>query len=173
MALDRTKTRSLRPILQAAVIFIVAALLAGLLPPSSAGAVTCKFKHKVKQGETLIYIANLYGVGWDKVADANQLNPPYTVIEAMVLCIPEGEKPSTTTGETNKDDKNPATLQVVPGITKLLVSVENFSKKTSYFVRVSQQVAWPLRKLVSSPPTKKAILPAGSACRNSLAERRR
>lgn len=138
MTFDQLKTRSLRPYMKAAAVLIILTLLAGLLPLSSAGAVTCKFKHKVKQGETLTYIANLYGVGWEKVADANQLNPPYTLIEAQVLCIPEGEKPSNSETDDTKDDgkKNPS-LQVVPGLTKVLVSVENFSAKTSYFVRVT------------------------------------
>ncbi len=135
MVFEKTKIRLMRPIARAAFLLIIVSLLVGMLPATSVGAVTCKFKHKVKQGETLIYIANLYSVGWEKVADANNLNPPYTLIEGQVLCIPEGEKPSGTT--TNTDDKNPATLQVVPGLNNVLVSVENFSKKTSYFVRVT------------------------------------
>ena len=134
MDFEHSGTKSRNTFTAVMMVVLTLTLLAGLLPQSSAGAVTCKFKHKVSQGETLIYIANLYAVGWEKVADANNLQPPYTLIEAQVLCIPEGEKPA---GTTNDNDKNPPVLQVVPGQNKILVSVENFGKKTSYFIRVS------------------------------------
>jgi LysM repeat protein len=134
MDFDQSRTKSRKVFAGVLMVLLIVTLLAGLLPQTNAGAVTCKFKHKVKQGETLIYVANLYGVGWEKVADANNLQPPYTVVEGQVLCIPEGDKPS---GTETANKKNPASLQVVPGMNRILVSVENFSKKTTYFVRVT------------------------------------
>lgn len=135
MELDHQMTKSTRtfPLLLAA--FLILTLVVSALPTSLASAVTCKFKHKVQEGETLIYIGNLYSVDWVKIADANNLNPPYTVTAGQVLCIPEGEKPANTTSSTNKETKN-ATLQAVPGMNEILVSVENFPPKVSYYIRI-------------------------------------
>lgn len=117
-------------------IMIVLTLLVSAIPQSAAMAVTCKFKHKVLQGETLIYIGDLYTVDWLKIAKANNLNPPYTVIAGQVLCIPEGEKPANTTTTTTTKGKGPS-VQIVPGLNRVLVSVENFAKKTTYFIRIT------------------------------------
>ncbi len=133
MKLQSLKFWSNRPFRMALSLALVFTLLVSALPQSSASAVTCKYKHKVLQGETLMYIADLYGVSWQKIADASDLTAPYTITAGMKLCIPEGEKPPEVETE---DLAKGATLQVVPGINKLLVSVENFHKKTSYFVQI-------------------------------------
>jgi LysM repeat protein len=132
MDFDRPKSRSITTI--GVLIFIVLAvtLIVSSIPQSSASAVTCKWKHKVVQGETLTYIANLYQVGWEKIADANDLTAPYPLVVGQVLCIPAGTNPSLT-----KTPGSSASLQVSPGINKVLVSVENFAKKTNYYVRIS------------------------------------
>lgn len=113
---------------------MVAALLISALPQTQAAAVTCKFKHTVQQGETITYIANLYQTDWEDIADANNMQPPYTIIVGTVLCIPEGENVGNTTATPKKGGN--ATLSVVPGLGHIMISVENFPKKTSYYVRV-------------------------------------
>lgn len=137
MEFNQTKTRQQKTFVVMLSILLVFTLLVSAFPQASVSAVTCKFKHKVVQGETLIYIGNLYTVDWLKIAQANNMSPPYTVAVGQVLCIPEGEKPANTTStSTTNDGKSPA-IQVVPGLSQILVSVENFSKRTSYYVRVS------------------------------------
>ena len=118
-----------------ASLVLLLALLVSVLPQGSAAAVTCKYKHKVLEGETLIYLGNYYQVYWSKIADANNLQPPYAISAGQVLCIPEGENPSTTTTTGSKDKKEPV-LQAVLGLSDITVGVENFAPKTSYYIRL-------------------------------------
>lgn len=115
-------------------ILLVLALLASALPQMPAAAVTCKFKHKVEAGDTIHYLANLYGVTWEEIAEANDLQPPYTITVGQVLCIPGGTAPANTPKPADKG-KEPK-LEVVPQLSHVYVSVENFQPKTSYFVRI-------------------------------------
>ncbi|MCC7130186.1 MAG: LysM peptidoglycan-binding domain-containing protein [Anaerolineae bacterium] len=117
-------------------IALVLTLLVSAIPQTAAQAVTCKFKHTVLQGETLIYLGNLYNVDYLKIAKANNLNPPYALIVGQVLCIPEGEKPANQPTKPAEKGKGPS-VQVVPGMNRILVSVENFAKKTTYFIRIT------------------------------------
>ena len=135
MILNQPQTAIRRSTTLVVCVALVLTLLLSALPQSQAAAVTCKYKHKVLQGETLTYIANLYGIDWTKIASANSMSTPYTVIPGQVLCIPGGEKTSGTTTTTKKGKEPVFTVSV--GLSKLLVSVENFPKKTSYYVRVS------------------------------------
>lgn len=136
MEFDQKKNQPSKQIVLVMSIVLILTLLVSALPQSAASAVTCKFRHTVLQGETLIYLGDLYNVDWLKIADANNLVPPYTVTAGQVLCIPEGEKPANTTTTTTESGNAPA-IQVVPGQNRILVSVENFAKKTSYFIRIS------------------------------------
>jgi LysM repeat protein len=135
MKLSKSETKLTRSVTLLICLTLVLALVLSVIPQSQAAAVTCKYKHKVVQGETLTYIANLYGTSWDKIAAANNLQPPYTVAPGQVLCIPEGDK-NTNATPVSKKGKEPV-LQVSSGLSMVLVSVENFPKKTSYYVRVS------------------------------------
>jgi LysM repeat protein len=136
MEFDQLRTRSKRPLSGLLLLLLAITLIVAMLPQGTAEAVTCKFKHKVQEGETLIYISYLYGIDWQLIAEANKMTAPYLVAPGQTLCIPEGTKPSNTNTSTTTS-KN-ATLQVVPGQNEILVSVENFGKKTSYYIRV-----WP------------------------------
>jgi len=128
------RTMSNRLFAAVVIGLLVFTFFVSMLPQFSADAQACKFRHTVKQGETLIYIGNLYGVDWLEVAKENKLQPPYTVVAGQVLCIPSGTKPASTPGSQNTGGA--PTLQVVPGHNEILVSVENFPKKTGYYVRV-------------------------------------
>lgn len=126
------KTRSVTTVGVLILAVLALTLIISAIPQTSATAVTCKWKHKVQQGETLTYIANLYQVGWEKIAAANNLTAPYAIVVGQVLCIPEGVKPDMT-----KTPGANASLQVSPGINKVLVSVENFAKKANYYVSIT------------------------------------
>ncbi len=73
MKLQNLELWSNRPFRLVLSLVLVFTLLASAFPQFSASAVTCKYKHKVLQGETLMYIADLYGVSWQKIADASNL----------------------------------------------------------------------------------------------------
>jgi LysM repeat protein len=111
-------------------------LLMSALPQRPAEAQACKFKHTVEAGDTIHYLANLYGVSWDEIAEANDLPPPYTITVGQVLCIPGGTAPANQATKAPTGGNKPS-LEVVPvGFNHIYVSVENFARKASYFVRI-------------------------------------
>lgn len=115
-------------------VILMLTLVVSALPQMPAAAVTCKFKHTVEAGDTIHYLANLYSVTWEEIAKANDLLPPYTITVGQVLCIPGGSAPAQSTKPANADKK--PSLEVVPSLSHVYVSVENFQPKTSYFVRI-------------------------------------
>lgn len=128
-------------------LVLMVSLLMSALPQTRASAVTCKFKHTVATGDTLMYVANLYQVDWMDIAKANNIQPPYALAVGQSLCIPGGVKPDgvgttvnnngNTNGNTNgKQGKATPSLQVVSQMNSLLVSVENFAPRTPYYVRL-------------------------------------
>jgi len=114
-------------------IFLVFTMLLSALPQYQAAAVTCKYKHTVLAGETLTYIGYLYTVDWRDIAEANNIGEPYVIAAGQVLCIPSGTEPATTT--TSKKGKEPK-VDIVVNLLRVLVAVENFPKKTSYYVKI-------------------------------------
>jgi len=120
-------------------ILLVIAFIAATSPQSAAAA-PCKFKHKVKAGETLISIANLYQTDWQEIAEANDLKEPYAVTVDQVLCIPDGKAPGTDLDsdvDTDADaDGTEPKLTGVPAFMHVLVVVENFPKNKVYNVRI-------------------------------------
>ena len=115
---------------------LILALLVAVMPTSNALALKCKFKHTVKAGETVISIADLYGVDWLDIVEANDLSAPYVLAIGQKLCIPGGTKPSDIpTGSADK--KKEAVLAAIPGIGHFLISVENFAPKAVYYVRMT------------------------------------
>jgi hypothetical protein len=137
MRIDQERTRSSRMFVAGIRVILVFALVLAMLPTTTAFAVTCKFKHTVEAGETLIYLGYIYQVNWFDIAEANNIGAPYVLTVGQKLCIPGGVKPSDTTGTgTGTKTKSEATLTVVPSVGHILISVENFPKKTPYFVRI-------------------------------------
>ena len=138
MRIDQERTRSSRLLTTVIGVILVFALVLAMLPTSTAFAVTCKFKHTVQAGETLIYLGYIYQINWYDIAEANNIGAPYVLTVGQKLCIPGGVKPSETTGTgtTGSSKKGEATLTVVPSVGHILVSVENFPKKTPYYVRI-------------------------------------
>lgn len=132
--------KQIQPKLVLLSVVLALTLLVSALPQMPAAAVVCKFKHTVEAGDTIHYLANLYQVTWTEIAEANNLLPPYTITVGQVLCIPGGTKPADTT-TTKKDDKKQPKLDVVPSLSHVYVSVENFAPKTSYYVRIFPRTA--------------------------------
>jgi len=115
-------------------IALVAALLAAATP-QSASAQKCKFTHKVKAGESLIIIANLYQTDWLEIAEANDLKEPYALTVGQKLCIPDGVAPGSDDTVTAVEGAEP-TLEGMAAMMHVLVLVENFPKNKVYNVRV-------------------------------------
>lgn len=123
------------------VLLALAILLGSFTPATPAAAAACAFKHTVQAGDTLAYLGFLYNIDWQKIAEANKLQPPYLLIIGQVICIPQGASaPSTITGDPEKKGKEP-TLTVVPTPNSVIVSVENFPKQRNYYVRVVHKLA--------------------------------
>jgi hypothetical protein len=136
MKLNQPETRLIRPITILICFTLILTLAMSIFPQSQAAAVTCKYKNRLQQGETITYLANLYGVSWTLIADANNMQPPYTISPGQVLCIPAGGTNNPNTTPNPKKGKAPV-LDAVSGLNEVLVSVQNFPKRTSYYVRVS------------------------------------
>ncbi len=119
-------------------LLVVLSLFLAFLPAEPVAAGKCKFKHKVKAGETLISIAELYQYDWKLIAEANDLKEPYVLTVGQVLCIPGGTKPSGTTSSTTvaAGDKKTATLTAGPSYRHVYIKAENFPKYIVYYVQV-------------------------------------
>ena len=113
-------------------LFLVLAVLAAAVP-QSAGAATCKFTHKVRAGESLIIIANLYQADWKEIAEANDLKEPYALTVGQKLCIPDGIAPGSDDTGT---EGGKAKLTGLPAMMHVLVVVENYPSNKVYNVRV-------------------------------------
>ena len=121
-------------------ILLLLALCISVMPPQAAQAETCKFKHKVQAGETLIGIGYLYQYDWRKIAEANDLKEPYILTAGQVLCIPGGTKPTGTTTPASGVPTNPTgnrpTLTEVAGMQSIYIKMEHFSKFVIAYVSV-------------------------------------
>lgn len=99
---------------------------------------SCAVSHTVKAGETLSSIASLYDVTWQEIAEANNLQDPYTIFVGQVLCIPE----SSGTSTTEPDDNNSQTSGSSPSfeveyIDELFIrlKVVNYPENQSHWIR--------------------------------------
>jgi LysM repeat protein len=136
MESDLRKKR-IQPKLVLLSVVLALALLVSALPQTPAAAQNCKVKHTVEAGDTINYLANLYSVGWEQIANANDLLAPYTITVGQVLCIPGGTETEPTTKSTETADKSKEpTLDVVPQMSRVCLG-GNFAPKTSYFVASS------------------------------------
>jgi LysM repeat protein len=136
-----------RPVVLVFSLLLALTLVVSAFPQGPAAAQNCKFKHTVQAGDTLSYVANLYQIDWQKIADANNLQPPYVISVGQVLCIPGGTDPGTGGTGTGTGNGTPSatqtggkkggpTLTVTPGFNSIYIEVKNFKPKTSYYVRV-------------------------------------
>ncbi len=59
-----------------------------LVIPSGTSAPPPDIVHVVRRGETLLKIAQMYGVSWQDIARYNQIGPPYIIYAGQTLLIP-------------------------------------------------------------------------------------
>ena len=129
-----------RLLLRAVSVLVVVAIVLSVLPVQTAQARACKFRHRVKPGETLIYIAELYQYDWQLIAEANDLKEPYILTVGQVLCIPGGTRPSSTapaaTTSTGTTTSNAPTMTAGSAPNSVYVKLEHFPKFLVVYVRI-------------------------------------
>ena len=132
--LKRTKNRisgnSVKQILLVLVFCLVV-----FAQPVSAAEGTCLVRHKVEAGDTLSYIAELYGVSFFDIAEANNLTEPYVLQVGQILCIPGGKKPVEEDAVEETDQKG---LNVFVGYGYIFVDINKQEPRTVYNIRVSK-----------------------------------
>lgn len=128
-------------------LLILALIWGAFAQTTAVSAATCKFKHKVQPGETLIYIGQLYQYDWREIAEANDIKEPYVLTAGQVLCIPGGTKPAeTTTTTTTAEDgtttttttKTEPTMTTGAAMNSVYIKVEGFPKNTTYYVNIPE-----------------------------------
>jgi LysM repeat protein len=142
---NEANKKQFRPMVLVFSLMLALALVVSAIPQAPAAAQNCKFRHTVQAGDTISYVANLYQIAWQDIADANNLQPPYVIAVGQVLCIPGGTNPGNGNGNGNgnansngndNDNGGKANLTVTPGFGSIYIEVQNFQPKTSYYVRV-------------------------------------
>jgi len=91
---------------------VLAAALASLFALAAVGRAGADVRHTVSAGETLSYIAGLYGVAVDVLAGINHIANPDLIFPGQVLEIVGGQR----------DDGGPQNYQVRPGDTLTAIS---------------------------------------------------
>lgn len=120
------------------VAFIILALLFSSFPApaQAAPAVKCADKYYVVSGDTLNKIANLYGLDWQAIIDANNLTEPYVLLIGQRLCIPKADKDNRV--KNNKDkagNAKPVSFYWTRSASKLTIKTNNFAKQNSFYVK--------------------------------------
>ncbi len=129
-------TKNQRVLIKMFSLVLVLALLAAALPaPSLAASESkpqCSTYHKVKSGDSLVYIAKLYKVNWLKIAEANNIIPPYTLYVGQSLCIPK-DKTGVVSGAPTAQA---ASFKVLRNGDYLVIRAYNFPTKSFYYVKL-------------------------------------
>lgn len=146
-------------------LLILALIWSVFAQTTAASAVTCKFKHKVQPGETLIYIGQLYQYDWREIATDNDIKEPYVLTAGQVLCIAGGTKPAettTTTTTTEEGDTTTTTTKKEPSLTtgasmnSVYIKVEGFPKNTVYYVNIPELFKYVPRTATEAQVTQQA-----------------
>lgn len=129
----------LRGVLMRSLFALVILALVLSTFPQEVRAATCKFKHKVQPGETLIYIGNLYQIDWREIAKANGLTEPYVLTVGQILCIPGGTKPEVVTTTTTDSTTQGPYLNVIQGFGHIYIEIKKFPKNSIYYVYIKPE----------------------------------
>lgn len=73
------------------LLFLLLCLIVAFLalpPKSAAAAASCQAQHVVQRGENLFRIGQKYGIGWPKIAQANNIADANRIYVGQRLCIP-------------------------------------------------------------------------------------
>ncbi len=144
------------------LVLIMAMLLVGFAQTTAASAAACKFKHKVRAGETLIQIGQLYQYDWREIAAANDIKEPYVLTAGQVLCIPDGVKPSDDSTSTVIVGEGTPTAPKEPSMTtgasmnSVYIKVEGFPKNTTYYVNIPELFKYIPRTATEAQVTQQA-----------------
>jgi murein DD-endopeptidase MepM/ murein hydrolase activator NlpD len=128
-----------KPWLAKVVVFLVILALvvsAFPAPAQAAYSVKCAEKYYVVAGDTLNKVANLYGLDWQAIIDANNLSEPYNLLVGQRLCIPK--KTSSNKVNNNKDkagNVKPVSFYWTRTSSELTVTTNSFPKNNSFFVK--------------------------------------
>ncbi|UCH61263.1 MAG: LysM peptidoglycan-binding domain-containing protein [Anaerolineales bacterium] len=129
-------TRSQKWVVKVFSLVLVLTFLAAALPaPSLAASASkpqCSTYHKVKSGDSLVSIAKYYKVNWTKIAEANNIIPPYTLYVGQSLCIPK-DKTGVVSGAPTAQA---ASFKVLRNGDNLVIRAYNFPTKSFYYVKV-------------------------------------
>lgn len=119
------------------VLFVL--LILAVSTPQPASAARCKFKYKVKPGDTLISIADLFQTDWREIADASNLKEPYVLQVGQVLCIPSGVAPADVDSvEADSPASSKAKITAEASFMDVVVVVENFPPLHVYYVKIGK-----------------------------------
>jgi LysM repeat protein len=105
-------------------------------PAQAAYSVKCAEKYYVVAGDTLNKVANLYGIDWQAIIDANNLSEPYNLLIGQRLCIPKAT--SSNQVKSNKDKAGsvkPVSFYWKRTSSDLTVTTSSFPKSNSFFVK--------------------------------------
>jgi LysM domain len=105
-------------------------------PAQAAAAVKCAEKYFVVSGDTLNKIANLYGLDWQAIIDANHLAEPYNLVIGQRLCIPKATKSNQVNNNKDKaGNAKPVSFYWTRTSSELTVKTSSFPKNNSFFVK--------------------------------------
>lgn len=131
---------------QAGLALVVAlAVLAAALPQPAKAAVdaVCAETITIKEGDTIYKLSNKYGITVYRLAKANNLEKPYTLVVGQKFCIPETPKPSSNY-KWSAAFKNG----------QVTISGEKFKKTHPFFVKVRDSNGFTWYKLGKVVTTK-------------------
>ena len=120
------------------VSLVILALVVSTFPApvQAAYSVKCAEKYYVVSGDTLNKVANLYGLDWQAIIDANNLSEPYNLLIGQRLCIPKATKSNEV--KNNKDkagNVKPVSFYWTRTNSELTVTTSGFPKNNSFFVK--------------------------------------
>lgn len=119
---------SFQRFIQAGLALAIAlAVVAAALPqPAQAAAdVVCAETITIKEGDTINKLSKKYGITVYRLAKANNLEKPYTLVVGQKFCIPESPKPSSNY-KWSAVFKNG----------QVTISGEKFKKSHPFFIKV-------------------------------------
>jgi LysM repeat protein len=131
---SRNKTWLAKAVIALAIMALVFSAFPA--PAQAAPAVKCADKYFVVAGDTLNKVANLYGLDWQAIIDANHLAEPYNLVIGQRLCIPKAT--SSNKVKNNKDkagNAKPVSFYWTRTNSELTVKTSSFPKNNSFFVK--------------------------------------
>lgn len=128
-------TKNQRWLLKAFSLFLVLAFLVTALPAPALAASSkpqCASYYTVRSGDSLASIAARHDVSWRKIAEANNIIPPYTIFVGQKLCIPRDK----VDDQSGAPKVIASSFSVLRSGDRLVIRAYNFPTKSFYLVKV-------------------------------------